>query len=316
MPANFSKTPKKPKNSDDLLPRDHRGEERSRQRLAAALDRGDQNASTKKCQVGRHEVAEDADDDVDDERDEDRRLRADAAGQPAEEKRERDADELHEHERRDQRVLRQPDLLAVDRRHPDDRADAVVVDQERHQHQERLAVPPQLAQRRDELTDGRRQRVHVRRPAADRTAGSGTRRNRGIEKTSHQTATLRNESREARRRRRRGRTTRGFRIHAQVDAPAAARRRCSRARSRRSRRDRSRRRGDVRQQRVVEDEAAGDADVGDDEERRASNQSPRADEEHAPPCQRRRSPGRRPAAASWRRRSRRRRRGSAPGSRR
>ena len=68
---------------------------------------------------------------------------------------ERNPDELHHHERGDQRVLRQPDLLAVRAGHADDRADAVVVDQERHQHQERLPVLPQFAQRLRELTERR-----------------------------------------------------------------------------------------------------------------------------------------------------------------
>ena len=84
------------------------------------------------------------------------------------------------------------DLGAVDRRHPDDRLDAVVVDQEREQQHERLPVaraargtsraaacrPPSSA-----LPDGR-SRDSIRR------GGSGTWRNSGIENTTHQTATL------------------------------------------------------------------------------------------------------------------------------
>ncbi len=47
----------------------------------------------------------------------------------------------------DHRPLVDADLGAVDGRHADDRADAVVVDQEGQQHQEALAVAAELARR-------------------------------------------------------------------------------------------------------------------------------------------------------------------------
>ena len=64
--------------------------------------------------AGRHEVADDADPRVDDQPQRDRRLGADPAGQHPEEERERDADELHEHDRRDGHALVELQLGRVD----------------------------------------------------------------------------------------------------------------------------------------------------------------------------------------------------------
>ena len=142
-----------------LVLRDHRRKQRPRQRLAAALHRGHHERQQEELPDRRHEVAHQADEHVDDQRDEDRRLGADAVGETAEGERKRNPDELHHHERGDQRILRQPDLLAVGTRHADDRADAVVVDQERDQHQEGLPVLAQFAQRPRELAERRHDRA-------------------------------------------------------------------------------------------------------------------------------------------------------------
>ena len=76
----------------------------------------------------------------------------------AEQERTRHADELHDDERGDLRVAIDADLGAVDRRHADDRLDAVVVEQERQQHQERLPVAAQLVERSPDPPERRRAR--------------------------------------------------------------------------------------------------------------------------------------------------------------
>ena len=92
-----------------------------------------------------------------------------------------------------------PELRPVGRGHPDDGLDAVVVEEERDQHQEGLAVAAQLAEGLAQAREA--DRDQALRPARGRPrarcGGSGTRRNRGIEKTSHHTATLRKETRMA-----------------------------------------------------------------------------------------------------------------------
>ena len=79
--------------------------------------------------------------------------------QRAEQERARHSDELHEHECGDLRVLVDADLGAVDRRHPDDRLDPVVIEQERDQHQERLTIPAQLVERLPQADERKSNRV-------------------------------------------------------------------------------------------------------------------------------------------------------------
>ena len=108
-----------------------------------------------------------------------------------------DAHELHQQDRADERALADADLGAVGRRHLDDGLDAVVVDQERQQHQERLAVAAELAKRLAQAHEG--DAGPGSRPGRSsgsiRAGGSGTRRKSGIENSAHQTATDRNASR-------------------------------------------------------------------------------------------------------------------------
>ena len=148
MPANFSTTPKKPKYSPDLS----RGIRLAKsERLRACVPpctMPTRIARIRKCAPGPHRVADHANASVyASEPEEDRPLGPDPAGQHAEEERKRDAHELDEQDRRDHRTLIDADLVAVDRRHADDRADAVVVDQKRQQHQEALSIAAELAQR-------------------------------------------------------------------------------------------------------------------------------------------------------------------------
>ena len=58
-----------------------------------------------------------------------------------------DPDELHQQDRADEGALPDAELGAVRGRHLDDGLDAVVVDQEREQHEERLPVAAELAER-------------------------------------------------------------------------------------------------------------------------------------------------------------------------
>ena len=180
-----------------MCARDHAGEERAAERLGAALHHADQDRQDEEVRRGRHEVAEDADRRVDQQAEEDRPLRADPAGQRAEQERERHADELHQQDRADQRALADADLGAVDRRHPDDGPDPVVVDQEREQHQEGLPEAAQLAEGLAEPGErGPRSRPSPGHSSGSSArGGSGTRRKSGIEKTTHQTATERKASR-------------------------------------------------------------------------------------------------------------------------
>ena len=100
IPANFSTTAKNPKNSPD----------RSRGIRLANSDRlsawlppwtiPTSTASTKKCADVVMNRAEDADPRVNHQREQDRPLGAEPARQRPEEERERDAQELHEHQRR------------------------------------------------------------------------------------------------------------------------------------------------------------------------------------------------------------------------
>ncbi len=145
MPANFSTTAKKPKNSPD---RSRGIRLANRERLSAWVPPWTiptNPASTEKCTAGGHAVAEHADPDVDARAHEDQRFGSKSVCERAEEKRERDADELHDEDRGDQlRSARSRVSVAVDGRHLLDGADAVVVDQEGEQHQERLPVEAEV----------------------------------------------------------------------------------------------------------------------------------------------------------------------------
>ena len=92
-----------------------------------------------------------------------------------------------------------PELRAVERGHPDDGLDAVVVDQERDQEQEGLAVAAQLrgTSRRSRVKATATALCPRRSSGLQRRGGSGTRRNSGIEKTSHHTAALTKDTRVA-----------------------------------------------------------------------------------------------------------------------
>ncbi len=140
-----------------LVPRDHAGEKRSAQRLRASLHHADQDRQRKELRGRVHEVAEHADERIDDQADEDRRLGPDAIGEHPEQERERDADELRDQQRADHRVVVEADLGSVDGGHPDDRLDAVVVDQEGEQEHEGLPVHAKLLERLEQPPSGHRQ---------------------------------------------------------------------------------------------------------------------------------------------------------------
>ncbi len=125
----------------------HPREERSAERLAAALNGADEKRQHEKLPRRRHEKPENADSRIDGESNEHRRLRPDASRHCTEQERERHAHELHEHERGNARVAIDANLGAVDRRHPDDRLNAVVVEQKCNQHQKRLPVASKFAKR-------------------------------------------------------------------------------------------------------------------------------------------------------------------------
>ena len=176
-----------------LVPRDHAGEERPAQRLRAALHHADQDRQREEVRRRPHEVAEDGDARIDHQADEDRRAwrRSRSANMPN-----RNANGTPMNCVISSAPIiafsSMPDLRPVGRRHPDDRLDAVVVEQEREQQHERLPVAAQLAERLEQpacrppisaLPDGRS-------PGSSRRGGSGTWRNSGIENTTHQTATL------------------------------------------------------------------------------------------------------------------------------
>jgi hypothetical protein len=127
-----------PKNAKTRTAADHAGKERSAERLCTALHHTDHDRQRVEMRRAGHVVPERDDDGIDCEAGEDRDLRADASGDHPEEKREGYADELRDEQRRDHRVLVDPDLTAERRCHPDDGLDAVVVDQERDEQQERL----------------------------------------------------------------------------------------------------------------------------------------------------------------------------------
>ena len=192
-----------------LVPRDHAGEERSAERLRAALHHADQDRQREELRRGGHVVAERDDEGVDRQAGEHGRLRADPPGDHSEQERERHADELRDEQRRDHRVLVDADLAAEGRRHPDDGLDAVVVEEERDQQQERLPVAPQLVERFDQPADADAKKAAGRRFVRPRSrrAGSGTWRKSGIENTSHQMPTLASDSLTAVPRVRRCRTT-------------------------------------------------------------------------------------------------------------
>src|SRR6185369_265899 len=84
-------------------------------------------------------------------------LRADSLREAPEEDRERDADELDEQDAGDRHVLRDLERGREERRHAVDRADPVAVEEEGDEEQERLAVPPELAQR---LADAHERDLH------------------------------------------------------------------------------------------------------------------------------------------------------------
>ena len=170
IPANFSKTLKKPKNSPECRRRDHRGEQRAAECLGSALHGADQAGENDEMERRGHEIADDADPHVHHEPQKDRPLGADVPGEPAEEKRERNPDELHRRDRPDHDGSAEMPLLAIDRRHPDDGADAVVVDQERHQQQEGLLVGPKVLEGLGEMRERRAERAGdtLTAPAAGR----------------------------------------------------------------------------------------------------------------------------------------------------
>ena len=85
--------------------------------------------------------------------DEDGRSGADPLRQPAEEVGKRDTDKLHQGDRRDHGGARDADFLPVNGGHPDDGADAIVVDQERQQQQEGLPVSAELPEGGAEATE-------------------------------------------------------------------------------------------------------------------------------------------------------------------
>ena len=134
--------------------------------------------------------------DVDRERQKDAALGADASGHRAEQKRTRHTDELDQHEGRDLRVLVDADFDAVDRRHPDDGLDPVVVERGTRRASE-TPGDSRAARGRSSAVAPVAIRIEFwrrRSSASSVGAGSGTRKNNGSEKTSHHTATLTNDS--------------------------------------------------------------------------------------------------------------------------
>ncbi len=242
---------------------------------------------------------------VDDQREQHGSFRADVTGEPPEEEREGHAHELHDDERQDDGVLAQADLRAVDAGHADDGVDAVVVDGERHQQQEGLAVQPQFAERLPQAREPGRQQAAgpcLTGLAARRRLGDAPQdRHREREPPDGHA-----QEREPRRERAAGHAEPlGLRDPGRVDdQQEAAAQVPDGVGGRRDAIDFVRRR-DVRQQRIGERDAAGRADVPHHEQEQAPAASRRARRTTGTPSRRRRSRGRRRASASSGRRSRR-----------
>jgi hypothetical protein len=127
MAPNFSNTEKEAEELRRTIARNHAGEQRTAQRLAAALDRRHHQRQDVEIPFGLHVIAHHRDERVHAKRDEDGRFCADASGQHSEQECERNADELDEQDSSDERALLQPDLGPVACRHADDGVDAVAV---------------------------------------------------------------------------------------------------------------------------------------------------------------------------------------------
>ena len=213
-PPKRSKTPKKPNISPALCCGISVAKSERESAWAPPCTVADQERRARRtASVVRSDEAVDGMPHVDGEGDEDRPLGADAVGQDAEGERERHAHELDHEERADQRgvgmPISSPKIVAM----PDDRVDRVVVDQEGEQQQPGVLV----ALRSSRKVSPRRRTATARRlapsasPARAGAAGSGTLRKSGIEKSAHQTATLRKDTRVAACPRRRGRSVAGLR---------------------------------------------------------------------------------------------------------
>ena len=144
MPATFLEDGEEGKELRRSLAWNHAGEQRTRQGLAAALHHADQHRQDDEVRRRLHVVAQHADAGVYRQAQENAALGADARRQTPEQEGEGDADELHQQNGADEDALLDAELGAVDGRHATDGADAVVVDQEGHQQQERLRVSAQV----------------------------------------------------------------------------------------------------------------------------------------------------------------------------
>ena len=218
--------------------RDEAREERARERLGPALDQAHQHRQRPEVRRGPDVVPEHAPRSSTPPAPPARRAWCRCARPaPANRNASRDAHELHQQDGADERAGRQPELRAVDCGHPDDGADAVVVEQERRQHEDRLAVPAQVTEGVPEADKRLRGPFPGRRPPRP-GVGSGTRRNSGIVNAAHQIADLTGTpgERAASRPPPPGRTTPASRS-AGAAPPGAGPRRGSRGVARRSRRD-------------------------------------------------------------------------------
>ena len=146
---------------------DQLAEQRAGQGLAAAEHDADQHRQRQERQerAGRHEEGEDDDEQPQGEAVADHPPRAPRAGQPAEEQRAAEGDELHQQHRDDQLALAEAELLgAVQAGGGDHGLDAVVVEQVGQQEQQRLRVGLQLGEGPGELAQAAADHARAARP--------------------------------------------------------------------------------------------------------------------------------------------------------
>ncbi len=101
----------------------------------------DQHGQNPEVQGRGHEVTPDGDARINSQAEQDRPFGSDLAGQPPEQERERDADELDGEDSTHQVRGTDADLFPVYRGHLDDRADAIVVEPEGQDEDRQLPVP-------------------------------------------------------------------------------------------------------------------------------------------------------------------------------
>ncbi len=161
MEANFSNTLKKSVEFSGLTLGDHLSDHGPAERLAAALNGGDQDPKHPELPFLVHEITQDRYTRINTQRDDDRADRAKSLRQVSEEDREGSRQELDHQQRPDQCDLVESELVSVRGSHHDDGADPVGIHPKREHPQGEIVVMTDISEGLSQAAETGCERFHV-----------------------------------------------------------------------------------------------------------------------------------------------------------